>query len=641
VQAMPHTSEELAARHDAGLGREVSRSLLGSACSTITAASRALFAAVAFWAARKWLVLLQSLPWQEEVCQVPVVCGEPATVVEDEEPADQTQELQDTAVRCTTTEMVPSQTLGEFLDEAFSLPTDLPFGTSNSSSSTSDQRSPRTQSVIGRQAGEESQKPDLAAAFLADPEQHEAEAVPAGFRRVAGFLLSDRQLPPGWHDRDLEALVAEVQESCSEFSDISRQQALRLLLGVGYDTKVARDKWHDVTCWRELHGMHEVRARMAKSMHSSGNTVHLSHEAEVYSKLLRVRPFSLVTTSGLPVSVWHAGSLCAKRAPDLASEHLANWSLEFFEYADLWISEESARTGRLQGYVQVFDMQGLSWRHVTASEIAEKMKLAFRPGGFYVEAVAHIYIVNSSMLFSIGWNVVKTMISPWTASKVTVSSSVPEELIAALGGPASSAAASLESFLSTGAQLQGVCHTPEVLRPAGVALRAQLQAGATSPRNLSDETASTVTDLPVGTSTSSSSTSGQQQQQQQGTSTSSSSSGPDLPRPGPVRLPGHDEVYSGLLRVSPCGLVAADGSPVSVWHLGTLQDSGGRRELPSEDVVAAWGASVFQYADLWVTSGTSDARQLGHLQIFDMRGFSWRRAAASPAVELLRHAFHA
>ena len=58
---------------------------------------------------------------------------------------------------------------------------------------------------------------------------------------------------------------------------------------------------------------------------------------------------------------------------------------------------------RLLGYVQVYDMQGLSWRHYSSREIADKLKTALQSGSFYVEAVSHMYVINASRLFSVVW----------------------------------------------------------------------------------------------------------------------------------------------------------------------------------------------------------------------------------------------
>ena len=79
---------------------------------------------------------------------------------------------------------------------------------------------------------------------------------------------------------------------------------------------------------------------------------------------------------------------------------VARWSRAVFEYKDLWISRRSEQHTRLLGYIQVYDMQGLTWRHYSSREIADKLKTALQSGSFYVEAVSHMYVINASRLFS-------------------------------------------------------------------------------------------------------------------------------------------------------------------------------------------------------------------------------------------------
>eukprot|EP00931_Biecheleriopsis_adriatica_P110241 TRINITY_DN8449_c0_g1_i1.p1 TRINITY_DN8449_c0_g1~~TRINITY_DN8449_c0_g1_i1.p1 ORF type:complete len:1117 (-),score=203.84 TRINITY_DN8449_c0_g1_i1:48-3398(-) len=289
----------------------------------------------------------------------------------------------------------------------------------------------------------------------------ESAPVPAGMQRVAGFLLRDEQLPPGLEGRDLQAIVAEVCRCCSEVRPITKQQGLRLTLGMGYDITAARAKWREVVSWREAHEMSAIRQAHHEMMRGDG-AVCFSNDEEVYSKLISARPCALLAANGCPVSLWHAGTLNISGAPSLASEQAARFSREVFEYKDLWISEESDRTGSLLGYVQVYDMQGLSWWQYSSREITEKVKAVLQPGGFYVEAVAHMYVINASTLFSMAWKVISSFISPWTASKITVSSGVPDELIDVLGGPSAPAVAELRRLLRSPAQ---GATSVEVLRP--------------------------------------------------------------------------------------------------------------------------------------------------------------------------------
>ena len=200
--------------------------------------------------------------------------------------------------------------------------------------------------------------------------------------------------------------MAKVEQSCARIGPITRQQALRLVLGMGYDPEAALGKWQQVVLWRREHQMDAVRARLDGAM-CGQDPMHFSHEADVYSKLFRGCPCALLTADSRPVSVWHAGAPDATNVGALQPEYCRTWSQEVFEYADLWVTRETERTRCLTGYIQVYNMQGLSLRQVTSTEVKDRLKAALSAGGFYVEAVAHIYVVNASRLFSMAWKLVR------------------------------------------------------------------------------------------------------------------------------------------------------------------------------------------------------------------------------------------
>ena len=58
------------------------------------------------------------------------------------------------------------------------------------------------------------------------------------------------------------------------------------------------------------------------------------------------------------------------------------------------------------GYIQVYDMQGVSLRLLSqafSKDVMEKMKRALDAGSYYMEAVSHMYVINASTLFSMAW----------------------------------------------------------------------------------------------------------------------------------------------------------------------------------------------------------------------------------------------
>ncbi|CAE7353744.1 SFH9 [Symbiodinium microadriaticum] len=535
-----------------------------------------------------------------------------------------------------------------------------------------------------------------------------SEPGPSGKTLIAGFYLSDWQLPPGLGNRNLDEVVAEVERSCARVGPITRQQALRLVIGMGYNAEAAVDKWRDVVSWRREHHMDAVRARLLGAM-CSQHPVRFSHEVDVYSRLFRGCPCALLTADGRPVSVWHAGAADMGRVGDLPPDHCRRWSQEVFEYADLWIARETERTRCLSGYLQVYNMQGLSLRQVTSPEVKDRLKAALSAGGFYVEAVAHVYVVNASRLFSMAWKLIRGFLSPWTASKITVSSTIPDELIADLGGPASQSSESLYKLLAAAADST----SPEpclarVQRPhAENSLRALEESASTAASGTgcdgfeataeallhsSEEALEPIPDIPgalhvagfflrpdqlppgseerdlealVEEVHKACSRVAPVSRQQALRLTLGMGYNPHaalakwkevvewrkansmdhvrqdqadkMRDTGDVSFPHQEEVFAKLVCVSPCALYAANGTPVSIWHAGTLNVSAAA-SLPSENV-ARWSRAVFEYKDLWISRRSEQhKRLLGYIQVYDMQGLTWRHYSSREIADKLKTA---
>eukprot|EP00928_Gymnodinium_smaydae_P042501 TRINITY_DN28607_c0_g2_i1.p1 TRINITY_DN28607_c0_g2~~TRINITY_DN28607_c0_g2_i1.p1 ORF type:complete len:701 (-),score=142.43 TRINITY_DN28607_c0_g2_i1:146-2191(-) len=251
--------------------------------------------------------------------------------------------------------------------------------------------------------------------------------------KVMGFWVHERQLPKGWQSQKFEALVHHVCNACGGEGGgaPNEEQALRLLLGFNFSAEAAVAKWREVRAWRKLYEMDKERQRMEDDLRQDEDAkVTFPHEEEVYSGFIRASPCALIAADGSPVSVWHVGSMQAEL---VSLTEVASWGRHVYEYADLWVQEESRRTGQLLGHIQVFDLHGLTWRQTTSRALIDRFKLALDAGSQYVEVASHIYVINSSSLFSMAWKVVRKLISPWTASKVTVSTGVPTELLEELG----------------------------------------------------------------------------------------------------------------------------------------------------------------------------------------------------------------
>jgi len=262
-----------------------------------------------------------------------------------------------------------------------------------------------------------------------------APKLPPGFIWAAGFLIHEWQITNDEKRGQIDKIVEQVEAACHKLSPIKHQQALRLALGAGLNPNHAVIKWRNIMEWRRTFSMEDEQHR-ARDMQRSGNRsapVSFPHHDEVCGKLLRVSPCAMVTTNGYPLTIWHVGTMNPDGAAHVSHDDLMEWSRSMFEYLDVWLLDESDRTGRLMGHVHVFDLQGLSWRHLMSGALFEKGKAALHAGEFYVERCYAVYAINANTLFHTVWKFVQKFLSARAASKIIVDSNVPEDLLNAIG----------------------------------------------------------------------------------------------------------------------------------------------------------------------------------------------------------------
>lgn len=234
---------------------------------------------------------------------------------------------------------------------------------------------------------------------------------------------------------DLDALIEKVQSE----TGLTEQSAIRMLLGCDLDLSITLQRISQIKAWRQKWRADEVRSNFQVELEMPGQYgPSPPHHAEVM-KFVTVNPCALTTKEGNPVSLWYVGTANSSAAGSIKDEHLQRWSMAVFEYVDLWITERSEKTGRLAGHIQVFDLTGMSLWQISSSGLVDKIKAAMSAGEFYVEAVSHIFVINSSSVFTMAWNLVKSFISPRTASKINVSNTVPQELLDMLGSESAAA----------------------------------------------------------------------------------------------------------------------------------------------------------------------------------------------------------
>ncbi|CAJ1423509.1 unnamed protein product [Effrenium voratum] len=342
--------------------------------------------------------------------------------------------------------------------------------------------------ALQRQAGEGAGAASSAAPALAAPEEVQALARPLGDEGVAPAAtlasalavpdqqqtaqgagqLKLKQPSPGYaRIGSIEVRVSQLPENkapgealdalvlLQERYEISEQAALRLFLGCNFDLQEAIRRYDGILEWRKLHRADELRQELISQLQSC-KELKPSFQQEV-GKLVTVNPCALMTTDGSPVTLYHVGTAQAAAAGKARDDQLQRWGVFTSEYIDLWLTHQTAASGRLAGHVQIYDLHNVSFWQVSSGALVEKFRVLLGAGQNYMEQVSHIFVIRSGSIFTMAWKFVKGWVSPRTASKIHVSSDIPRELLELLG---------------PGSALPGLLQSPQwsapVLRPLAV-----------------------------------------------------------------------------------------------------------------------------------------------------------------------------
>ncbi|CAE7361222.1 SFH8 [Symbiodinium natans] len=262
----------------------------------------------------------------------------------------------------------------------------------------------------------------------------------AGYARVGSLEVRLSQLP------DKKAPGAAVDQAIAHLEThykISEQAALRLYLGCNLDMEEAKRRFDGILEWRKQYGLDQLRQSLSAALPGEAAVTAPFHK-EV-AKLVTINPCVLTSVEGSPVSIYYVGTAHASAAAKAEEEQLRRFGVFMAEYVDIWLSAQTSSTGRLAGHVQIYDLQGLSLWQVSSGALVEKLKILLGAGQHYMEQVSHIFVIRSSSAFSMAWNFIKGWISPRTASKIHVSSSIPTELQKLLGPSAAALPALLKN----------------------------------------------------------------------------------------------------------------------------------------------------------------------------------------------------
>ncbi|CAE7258268.1 SFH9 [Symbiodinium sp. CCMP2592] len=262
----------------------------------------------------------------------------------------------------------------------------------------------------------------------------------AGFARVGTLEVRLSQLP------DKKAVGAAMDEAVAHleaYYKVSEQTAVRLYLGCNLDMEEAKRRFDGILEWRKQYGVDQMRQGLLSALHAD-EPVMVPFHKEV-AKLVTINPCALTSAEGSPVSIYHVGTAHSSAAPKADEDQLRRFGVFVAEYVDVWLSAQTTTTGKLAGHVQIYDLQGLSLWQVSSGALVEKLKILLGAGQHYMEQVSQIFVIRSSSAFSMAWNFIKGWISPRTASKIHVSSSIPSELQKLLGPSAAALPALLKN----------------------------------------------------------------------------------------------------------------------------------------------------------------------------------------------------
>eukprot|EP00931_Biecheleriopsis_adriatica_P000599 TRINITY_DN100676_c0_g1_i1.p1 TRINITY_DN100676_c0_g1~~TRINITY_DN100676_c0_g1_i1.p1 ORF type:complete len:274 (+),score=56.55 TRINITY_DN100676_c0_g1_i1:18-839(+) len=213
-------------------------------------------------------------------------------------------------------------------------------------------------------------------------------------------------------------LKADGVEQAKPFSE---QELLAFLRASNFDSAVARSRLLSAHEWRQS-------AQISEKL----------HDATWSSQELAMRSVLLYDYLGLDkhgrpillerVGAWNVSNLL------LESQDLGRFKTLHAMAAETLATmkrPEDAKDPR--GFVLIMDMAGLGFRHLRPKLASTFGALNEIDESFYPDSLAHVFVVNAPALFTALYAMIKPLVNADTLAKVTLSSSVPDELLEALG----------------------------------------------------------------------------------------------------------------------------------------------------------------------------------------------------------------
>lgn len=269
-----------------------------------------------------------------------------------------------------------------------------------------------------------------------------------GWRNIHSFAVPEALLPPEWERIEEDSLVEAVYKRLEQQSRgvdprvlHGVQRVLRYLIGSGLDVREAAKQMRRFSASRA----NCTSARIPRTR--PGLRLDQLPHFERFVASVPFHPCVTFTPDGHPVALYVVNTKrpTEPALPIVSAEQARELLRRVGEYMDGLLFRRSEETHRLLGIITILDFNGAQihrigrlWFRILQPVVAESVRL--------VEDGYHTYIVNAPLSFRFFWRASATLcLSRRTASKVSVSSTVPESLLKLLGTHSAAVCPDLEA----------------------------------------------------------------------------------------------------------------------------------------------------------------------------------------------------
>jgi len=178
--------------------------------------------------------------------------------------------------------------------------------------------------------------------------------------------------------------------------------------------------------WRQDHKVDEIRANIQKGLKIE--------DYPGYAAIIRCYPHIVncgLDKTGNPVGINRAGSSQPELMVMVPMPDFETYFIHTLEQNSIHCQELTKTSGKVIRTVKIFDLAGLSIRHVNRAFLKY-----FRAGNLiaeahYPETLGHTFVVNAPWAFKMVWAIIKPWLAPHTLAKVEVLAGEPNNILLA------------------------------------------------------------------------------------------------------------------------------------------------------------------------------------------------------------------